>query len=67
MDLFPPPPSHPRTISTSLPAQPHGHPRSPIRSGSAKHKSRDNDPADDIDIHPRRPRKMPKRSDLWGV
>ncbi|KAJ7675274.1 hypothetical protein B0H17DRAFT_1334726 [Mycena rosella] len=35
--------------------------------GSGKRKSRDDDPATDIDIHARRPRKMPKRADLWGV
>ncbi|KAJ7606193.1 hypothetical protein B0H17DRAFT_1154107 [Mycena rosella] len=36
-------------------------------SGSAKRKSRDDDPTIDSEIHTRRPRKMPKRADLWGV
>ncbi|KAJ7640238.1 hypothetical protein B0H17DRAFT_477043, partial [Mycena rosella] len=36
-------------------------------SRSGKRKSRDDDPATDIAIDARRPRKMPTRSDLWGV
>ncbi|KAJ7658903.1 hypothetical protein B0H17DRAFT_1213057 [Mycena rosella] len=39
----------------------------PSASGSGKRKSRDDDPADDINIHARRPRKMPTRADLWGI
>ncbi|KAJ7658911.1 hypothetical protein B0H17DRAFT_1096524 [Mycena rosella] len=38
-----------------------------LESGSGKRKSRDDDPAEDINIHAWRPRKMATRADLWGV
>ncbi|KAJ7658922.1 hypothetical protein B0H17DRAFT_1337632 [Mycena rosella] len=64
MDLLPlplipvasPPPRPPNPIAAHLDRIP--------TSGSSKRKFRDDDPADDINIHARRPRKMPKRADL---
>ncbi|KAJ7658927.1 hypothetical protein B0H17DRAFT_1213081 [Mycena rosella] len=54
-----PPPRPPNFIAAHLDHLP--------ANGSVKRKSGGDDPADDIDIHARRPRKIPTRSDLWGV
>ncbi|KAJ7626222.1 hypothetical protein B0H17DRAFT_1188076 [Mycena rosella] len=54
----PPHPSNPNPIAAHLDQLP--------ASGSGKRKSRDDDPGDDIAIDVRRPRKMPKRADLWS-
>ncbi|KAJ7630153.1 hypothetical protein B0H17DRAFT_1217930 [Mycena rosella] len=55
----PSPPPRPLNPITALDHPPAG--------GSAKRKSPHDNPANNIDIHARRPRKMPTRSDRWGV